>query len=93
MVVRQLRKGVSVNSVAQPMGRYVQRVQALEDRAAIRVGQGAQRAEPLACHAAIVHHGQVLAGRAEVADHPPQGVSRSVDRDLAQRLGRFAALS
>ncbi len=77
MVVRQSPKGVSVSkAVAQPLGRRVQRFQALDNRAAVDAGQRAPRADPVALNRAVDDPGQVLVSRAKVADHLPDGVRR-----------------
>jgi hypothetical protein len=56
------------------------------------VRQPAQRADPFALIRAVDDPGEVLARRAEVADHLPGGVRRGADRDRAGDLPHIEGL-
>lgn len=53
-------------------------------------GRVQPRANPCARNRAVDDPGEVLARRAEVADHLPDGVSQCVDHGLAGSLGHVA---
>jgi hypothetical protein len=69
------------------VSRVVERFQALDDRAAVGVGQRAQRIDPLTLNRTLLDHDEVLAGRTEVIEHLPDGVGRHVDCGLAVGIG------
>jgi hypothetical protein len=55
-------------------------------RSAVGKGQPAPRADPFAFNRAVDDPGEVVAGRAEVADHLPDSVGRGLDDGFAGRL-------
>lgn len=74
---------VGQQGIAKLVSGFIQRFQALDNRRAIGAGQRAQRADAFTLDRTVDDHDQVLAGRAKVTDHLPDGVSRCVDYDRA----------
>jgi len=61
-------------------------------RSAVNTGQRAQRTDPRALNRAVAGPGKVVAIRAQVADHLPDGVSRCVNHNHSGDMGHLAAL-
>jgi hypothetical protein len=85
------KRRVGQQGVAELVGGLVPRFEALDGRTSVGVGRGAPYAVSLTHSRAVDDHGEVLAGRAEVADHLPDGVSRCVvvRRKRMQTRARF----